>query len=113
LARCYLHGTAPVAGFAHLFAVTLTFFRVNVPLQTKSSVCGLDFVNFGTHHNKYELPYLNFAVAIGTTRKEIDEFFLRLEHCASEFQKIKAKALAMHQEVKTEKEIKQKGDEEK
>lgn len=53
-----------------------------------SKVFGIEFRNYGSHVENYkDLPYLNIACAIGCERKEIDQFFSKLEEAIKEINK--------------------------
>jgi len=52
-----------------------------------TSVSGVEFVNFGAHHDAYPASYLTVAAAIGVTRSDIDTFVSRFDQCVKQFQK--------------------------
>lgn len=48
--------------------------------KKEGKVFGIDFRNYGSHFENYEcLPYINIACAIGSEKKEIDQFFHKLD----------------------------------
>ena len=47
--------------------------------KKEAKVFGTPFTNYGTHCENYpHLPYMNIACAIGSEKKEIDQFFKKL-----------------------------------
>lgn len=48
--------------------------------DNSKKVCGINFLNYGSHSDKYPfLPYLTAACAIGMSKQEIDAFIEKLE----------------------------------
>ncbi|KMZ01668.1 O-phosphoseryl-tRNA(Sec) selenium transferase [Drosophila simulans] len=54
--------------------------RVIVPGQNKT-IDGHEFIDFGSHRNNLQVPYLTVAAGIGITREEIDKFFDIFSKC--------------------------------
>ena len=42
------------------------------------TIDGVNFPNYGSHHDEYEIPYLTAACAVGSTREELTTFVQRL-----------------------------------
>lgn len=62
---------------ARLFARNVSGARV-VSLGTTSTVDGVCFLGFGSHHDAYPVSYLTVAAALGSTTHDVDQFFVRL-----------------------------------
>jgi len=45
----------------------------------KKEIDNVSFLNYGSHHDDYELPYLTAACAVGTTQSELEIFLQRLD----------------------------------
>ncbi|GAB5366575.1 hypothetical protein AAMO2058_001154900 [Amorphochlora amoebiformis] len=58
-----------------------------VACGTKKSVCGIEFLGYGSHCNEYPHNYLVMACAIGMTKGNIDLFLQRLEKVIKEIRK--------------------------
>jgi len=69
---------------SHLFARNVSGARV-VPTGSFSTVDGLSFVGFGSHHDAYPHPYLTVAAAVGATVDEIESCFVRLARALKDF----------------------------
>lgn len=53
----------------------------------RQAVEGLSFEGYGAHCDAYPHDYLTMAVALGTTRKDVDEFIVRLSSCMQGFKR--------------------------
>ena len=53
-------------------------YRVVTTKDTKS-INGHSFIGFGSHHNKYPVPYMTVAAAMGMCHKDVDVFCKRLQ----------------------------------
>ena len=56
--------------------------------KKEAPVFGVKFKNYGSHLENYKyVPYLNIACAIGAEKKEIDQFFGKLDEAVKEIRK--------------------------
>ena len=53
----------------------------------QQAVEGVSFMGYGAHFDAYPHDYLTIAVALGTTRKDVDEFIARFSTCIDEFRR--------------------------
>lgn len=53
--------------------------------QSKTTIEGCEFVNFGSHTAEQHGGYLNIACAIGMTEHELEELFTRLASSYAKF----------------------------
>jgi O-phospho-L-seryl-tRNASec:L-selenocysteinyl-tRNA synthase len=58
-----------------------------VPQGQSKTICGHEFVGFGSSTDDFPHSYLTAACAIGLTECELEEFFKRLERCFKDFEK--------------------------
>jgi O-phospho-L-seryl-tRNASec:L-selenocysteinyl-tRNA synthase len=56
-----------------------------VPVGETKVICGHQFRGYGSSTDEYPSSYLTAACAIGLTRSEMDEFFVRLEKCFDDY----------------------------
>jgi O-phospho-L-seryl-tRNASec:L-selenocysteinyl-tRNA synthase len=75
---------------AMLFSRCVSGTRV-VPRGSKKTIGGHDFAGFGSSVEDYPHAYMTAACAIGVSRAEVDEFFLRLDKTFKEFKKTSRK----------------------
>lgn len=61
---------------------------VNTSKSTVSKINGIEFTNWGSHHNSYPFSYFTAACAIGMKYDEIDLFIERLEKVIVKFKKL-------------------------
>jgi O-phospho-L-seryl-tRNASec:L-selenocysteinyl-tRNA synthase len=87
---------------AMLFARCVSGTRV-VPTAQKKIMSGEEFMGFGSSTNNYHSSYMTAACAIGVSKIEIDEFFVRLDKTLGEHagkqQKQLQKQQQQHQEA--------------
>ncbi|GAB4820637.1 hypothetical protein N2152v2_007683 [Parachlorella kessleri] len=57
----------------------------------RQSVGGKEFVGYGAHCDDYPCDYLTVAAAVGTSRRDIDEFVARARLCFGEFKRKQAR----------------------
>jgi O-phospho-L-seryl-tRNASec:L-selenocysteinyl-tRNA synthase len=57
------------------------------------TIAGQKFVGFGSSHDDFPHAYLTAACAIGLTKPEMDEFFVRLDKCFKDVVSKRKKAL--------------------
>lgn len=69
---------------AMLFSRCVSGTRV-VPRAQVNTIGGHEFVGFGSSTSRYHSAYMTAACAIGVSRSEIDEFFIRLDKTLSEY----------------------------
>jgi len=67
-----------------LFTRCVSGTRVVSKGQSKT-ISGHNFIGFGSSTEDFPHSYLTAACAIGLTRSEMDEFFLRLDKCFNDF----------------------------
>eukprot|EP00591_Stephanopyxis_turris_P001413 CAMPEP_0195508254 /NCGR_PEP_ID=MMETSP0794_2-20130614/1511_1 /TAXON_ID=515487 /ORGANISM="Stephanopyxis turris, Strain CCMP 815" /LENGTH=488 /DNA_ID=CAMNT_0040635165 /DNA_START=18 /DNA_END=1484 /DNA_ORIENTATION=+ len=63
-----------------------------IPTNVTKTICQQKFIGFGSSIDDYGDSYMTAAVAIGVTKKELEEFFSRLDKTWNEFQKKKSKS---------------------
>jgi O-phospho-L-seryl-tRNASec:L-selenocysteinyl-tRNA synthase len=73
-----------------LFSRCVSGTRV-VPRGSKKTIGGQDFAGFGSSVEGYPHAYMTAACAIGVSRSEVDEFFVRLDKTFKEFKKTSRK----------------------
>ncbi len=69
-----------------LFARGASGARVIVPGK-QQTVAGIQFQSYGASCDNYPHAYVTVAAAIGSTRKDIDEFLKRLRGCVDEYKR--------------------------
>lgn len=63
---------------AELFIRGISGCRVIVPNGKTTRVGELEFVDWGSHHDGYPVPYFTVAAAIGQSRQEMSSFLIKL-----------------------------------
>jgi len=56
-----------------------------VAMNEKKVICGQEFIGFGSSTHNFPHSYLTAACAIGLTKVEMEEFFVRLDKCFKDF----------------------------
>jgi len=59
--------------------------RICAPSDKPKKVAGIDFINYGSHHNAYPVPYFTVACALGITENDIQLFLSRLDKTLTEW----------------------------
>jgi len=67
-----------------LFTRCISGTRV-VPKHQMKTICGYDFVGFGSSTDHFPHAYLTAACAIGLSDEELEEFFVRLDKCFKDY----------------------------
>jgi O-phospho-L-seryl-tRNASec:L-selenocysteinyl-tRNA synthase len=75
---------------AMLFSRCVSGTRV-VPRGGQKTISGHDFIGFGSSLDDYPHAYVTAACAIGVSKSEVDEFFVRLDKTFKEFKKASTK----------------------
>lgn len=57
----------------------------------EQKVAGISFTGYGSHCDNYPHSYLTFAAALGTSRKDVDQFVAKLEKTFRDFVKQQGK----------------------
>jgi O-phospho-L-seryl-tRNASec:L-selenocysteinyl-tRNA synthase len=73
-----------------LFSRCVSGTRV-VPRGSNKTIGGYDFAGFGSSVEDYPHAYMTAACAIGVSRSEVDDFFIRLDKTFKEFKKTSRK----------------------
>lgn len=60
-------------------------FRVVTSSQSKTTIEGCEFINFGSHTTEQHGGYLNIACSVGMTDHELEELFTRLTSSYAKF----------------------------
>ncbi|KAH3767094.1 hypothetical protein Pelo_1017 [Pelomyxa schiedti] len=68
-----------------LFSRNCSGVRVQGRDSKSNTINSFTFANYGAHTSHYHCQYLTMACAIGTTRKDIDTFMLRLQKTVREY----------------------------
>ncbi len=73
-----------------LFTRCISGTRV-VPKNQKKAIAGYEFDGFGSSTCNYSNSYLTAACAIGLTKEEMEDFFIRLDKALNEYHRKLAK----------------------
>ena len=73
-----LYGDSLTQLGAILYSKRVMGHRVVSASARKTKIVGVEFSNYGSHHEAYPcLPYITFACAVGTQKEEVIKFFGR------------------------------------
>ena len=83
-------GRKPSALGAALFTRLCSGARVVAAAAAPKKVGGLEFANYGAHHDSYPTAYITAAAAMGIRQADVDLFLKRFDKALGEWKKVEA-----------------------
>ena len=83
-------GRKPSALGAALFTRLCSGARVVAAASAPKKVGGLEFANYGAHHDSYPTAYITAAAAMGIRQADVDLFLKRFDKALGEWKKVEA-----------------------
>lgn len=78
---------APTAMGAALWVRLISGCRICAPVDKPKEVAGIEFINYGAHHDAYPCAYFTVACALGIVEEDVLLFLKRLDKTLTEWKK--------------------------